>query len=283
MSSNYLWVLLLAYRRAAIPGLATWPGNCFLRCGVPHMDSGYYVAAAGLAAQTQALDVIANNLANLGTTGYRKQQAIFRSLMNSSIHSSPGAQPALSAAINNFGVLGGSRVDLSAGTLAETGNPLDVGFSGDGFFTIQQGAGTVYTRNGNFHVSRDGYLVTSDGSFVLGAEGKVTVPAGEVAISGDGTISVDGAIAGQLRLAGFQPGTVLTAAGGANLTTSAVPGVAAGAIRQRTLENSNASPVEGMIDLITAQRNAEMLSRALSALDGQLNQTAAQQLGRVTG
>ena len=87
------------------------------------MDSGYYAACAGLAAQTQALELVAHNLANLSTTGYRGEQTTFRSLLAG--EGAAGASP-MNAAINNFGVLSGSRLDLTSGSLAPTGNPLDM-------------------------------------------------------------------------------------------------------------------------------------------------------------
>ncbi len=244
------------------------------------MDSGYYSAAAGLAAQSQALELVAHNLANLSTTGYRGQQTTFRSLLAGS--GAVSANP-LNAAINNFGGLSGSRLDLTPGSLAPTGNPLDVGVAGSGFLTVQSAQGIVYTRDGSFHLTSAGQLVTSQGNAVLGAQGPVTLPNGKVAISSDGTISVDGAVVDQLKLAEFPPGTNLTAVG--NATYSAPQGSAVAAadssVRQGMLESSNVSPTEGVVQLITVQRNTEMLSRALSALDGQLNQIAVQDLPKV--
>jgi flagellar basal-body rod protein FlgF len=244
------------------------------------MDSGYYAAAAGLAAQSQALELVAHNLANLSTTGYRGQQTTFRSLLAGS--GAVSANP-LNAAINNFGGLSGSRLDLTPGSLAPTGNPLDVGVAGSGFFTVQSAQGIVYTRDGSFHLTSAGQLVTSQGSAVLGAQGPVTLPSGKVAISSDGTISVDGSVVDQLKLTEFPPGTNLTAVG--NATYSAPEGSAVVAadssVRQGMLESSNVSPTEGVVQLITVQRNTEMLSRALSALDGQLNQIAVQDLPKV--
>ena len=162
------------------------------------MDSGYYAACAGLAAQTQALDLVAHNLANLSTTGYRGQQTTFRSLLagKGAISGNP-----LNVAVNNFGVLSGSRLDLTSGSLVPTGNPLDVGVAGSGFFTVQSAQGILYTRDGSFHLTSAGQLVTSQGNAVLGAQGPVTLPNGKVAISSDGTISVDGAVVDQLKLA----------------------------------------------------------------------------------
>jgi flagellar basal-body rod protein FlgF len=244
------------------------------------MDSGYYAAAAGLAAQTQALELVAHNLANLSTTGYRGQQTTFRSLLTGA--GAVSVNP-LNVAINNFGVLSGSRLDLTSGSLAPTGSPLDVAIAGSGFLTVQSAQGVLYTRDGSLHLTSEGQLVTSQGNAVLGAQGPVTLPSGEVAISSDGTISVNGTVVDTLKLAEFPPGTNLTAVG--NATYSAPEGSAVAAadstVRQGMLEGSNVSPTEGVVQLITVQRNAEMLSRALSALDGQLNQVAVQDLPKV--
>jgi flagellar basal body rod protein FlgG len=245
------------------------------------MDSGYYALSAGLAAQTQALEVVAHNLANLATTGYRGQQTTFRSLIAG--HGAVSGS-LLNGAINNFGVLSGSRLDLTGGSIAPTGNPLDVAIAGRGFFSVQAAAGSVlYTRDGSFHVTATGQLVTSQGNAVLGEQGPVTLPNGAVAISSDGTISVDGTVVDKLKLAEFPAGTNLAAMG--NATYSAPVGSAGSAgdssVRQGMLEGSNVSPTESVVQLLTVQRNAEMLGRAFSAIDGQLNQIAVQDLPKV--
>lgn len=244
------------------------------------MDSGYYAACAGLAAQTDALELVAHNLANLSTTGYRAQKSTFRSLLAGSPVAS--ANP-LNATINNFGVLGGSRLDLASGNLTHTGNPLDLAMAGPGFFVVQSAQGLLYTRNGGFHVTPTGRLVTAEGDAVLGQQGPVTLPNGAVAVSGDGTVSVDGTVVEQLRIAEFAPDTSLQAVGNtlyAAPAGSALP-AASSSIRQGMLEDSNVSPVEGAVDLILIQRNAEMMQRALSIFDSQFNQTAVQDLPRV--
>ena len=244
------------------------------------MDSGYYAACAGLAAQTQSLELVAHNLANLSTTGYRGQQTTFRSLLtgNGAVSLNP-----LNVAINNFGVLSGSRLDLSSGSLAATGNPLDMAIAGSGFFTVQSSQGVAYTRDGSFHLNSAGQLVTSQGNTVLGEQGPVTLPAGNVAISSDGTISVDGVVVDKLKLAEFAPGTNLTAMGDATYSAPAGSALVAAesAVRQGVLEGSNVSATEAVVQMLTVQRNAEMLGRALSAFDSQLDQTAVQDLPKV--
>jgi flagellar basal-body rod protein FlgF len=252
------------------------------------MDSGYYAVSAGLAAQTQALELVAHNLANLATTGYRGQQTTFRALLaGRDLSGSGGLSTNLNRVVNNFGVLSGSRLDLTAGSVAPTGNPLDVAVAGSGFFVVQSGqgagAGLLYTRDGSFHLTSAGQLVTSQGNTVLGEQGPVTLPGGNVAISSDGTISVEGAVVDKLRLAEFPPGTNLTAVGNATYSAPAGSAVAAtdSSVSQGMLEGSNVSATEGVVQLITVQRNADMLARAFSALDGQLNQIAVQDLPKV--
>ena len=250
------------------------------------MDSGYYAACAGLKARTQALEMVANNLANLNTTGYRAHDASFRSLLAGNAANSVNP---LNRAINDFGVLSGSRVDLKAGNLESTGNVLDLAIEGNGFFAVQargtQGRGEVYyTRNGNFRVSSAGQLITSEGDPVLGEQGPISVPSGQVAIGADGTLSVDGAVAGKLRLAAFAPGASLIAVGhsyyaaGESALSAPEPGTA---VRQGMLESSNVNAVAASISLIAVQRQAEMLQRALSTFYSEFNHIAATDLPRV--
>src|SRR5215470_3634064 len=130
------------------------------------VDSGYYAACAGLRSQTQALEVVANDLANLNTSGYRGQQPTFRSLLAGGESANP-----LNRAINDFNITGGTRLDLSTGSLERTGNPLDLAIEGQGFFAVQTRAGILYTRNGAFQVSASGELVTGEGDPVLGEQG----------------------------------------------------------------------------------------------------------------
>ena len=244
------------------------------------MDSGYYAACAGFAAQSQALELVAQNLANLGTSGYRAEQATFRSLLAGS---GRVAGNLLNSAVNNFGVLEGSRVDRASGSLVATGNPLDLVIAGDGFFAVQSAQGVLYTRNGSFHIASNRQLVTAAGDPVLGQQGPIMVPDGSVSVSADGTISVAGAVVATVQIAEFARDTTLQAAGNALYAApanAALP-AASSSIRQGMLEQSNVNPVAGVVELIAVQRNAEMMARALSAFDSQLNQVAAQDLPRV--
>jgi flagellar basal-body rod protein FlgF/flagellar basal-body rod protein FlgG len=245
------------------------------------MDSGYYAACTALVSRTQALDTIANNLANASTVGYRAQHNIF-----SSVLAEAGTTPnsPLNQAINNYGILSGTTMDDSQGAMQKTGNSLDVAIQGEGYFAVQTPNGTMYTRNGSFQVSARGQLTTSAGDAVLGASGPITMPPGEVSISPDGTISSNGAVAGKLKLVQFKPGTTLTGAGESYYSAPPNTEIAAtgATINQGMLESSNVNPVSSMVELITAQRSAEMMQRALTMFSSEMDKTATQELPKVS-
>jgi len=243
------------------------------------VDSGYYAACAGLRAQTETLELIANNVANINTTGFRGLQPQFSSLL--AVASEQGG--VLSSAVNNFNVLEASRVDLAAGNLEPTGNPLDLGVEGKGFFVVQSGSGLLYTRNGSFQISADGRLTTGNGAPVLGEQGVITLPSGRVSVSGDGTISVDGAVVARLRLVEFAPGSSPEPAGNTYYTApdAAVQPAPDASVRQGMLESSNVNAVAAVTELISVQRRAEMLERALSLFHSNFNHVAASDLPRV--
>ncbi|HEY1271083.1 MAG TPA: flagellar basal-body rod protein FlgF [Terriglobales bacterium] len=244
------------------------------------MDSGYYAACAGLSAKTQALELVANNLANVNTTGYRAHEATFRSLLAGSLRT---VLNPLNRAINDFGATGGSRLDLSPGNMEQTGNPLDLAIEGKGFFVVQRRDQALYTRNGSFQVSAQGRLITAEGDPVLGEQGPVLVPSGKVSVGPDGTLSVDGSVAGKLRIVQFAPDAQLTAAGAAYYSADkdTPAAVSDSGVRQGMLEASNVSGVTAAVSLITVQRHAEMLQRALSAFHTEFNRIAAGELARV--
>src|SRR5580658_8950508 len=141
------------------------------------MDSGYYAAMTGLVARSQALDTAAANLANAPTPGYRAEREFFRSALLG-----PDALDSqLGRTVNNFGLLGGDRLDMDQGALTATGNPLDLAIEGEGFFQVETSSGLRYTRDGGFHRSANGQLATKSGDAVLSAAGKaIQLPPGDV-------------------------------------------------------------------------------------------------------
>jgi flagellar basal-body rod protein FlgF/flagellar basal-body rod protein FlgG len=246
------------------------------------MDSGLYAAATALVARTDALDTIANNMANSSTAGFRGRHTTF-----SSVLAGYGQQlnSHLNEATNDYGLLGGSHLDMTPGSLTKTGNELDLGIDGPGFLTVQTAGGPAYTRNGALQVSTQGQLVTASGDAVIGTGGIITIPKGStVTVSPDGTITANGAIAGKLKLVEFTP-TADPQSMGATCYTAKPNEVVASTssqVRQGMLEGSNVNPVSSVIELINAQRALEGMRHALTMIDTEIDKTAAQDLPRVT-
>ena len=245
------------------------------------MDSGYYAAMTGLLARTQAIDTASANLANAQTPGYRAEREYFRSI----ILGPDAADSQLGQAVNRFGLLGGDRLSMAQGPLQQTGNPLDLGIEGDGFFAIQSANGIRFTRDGSFHRSQTGALVTAADEPVLSsARQPISIPPGEVSVGTDGVVSVSGGAVASVGVFTFPPGTPLRAEGAnryvvpENLT--ATPSKDA-IIHQGSLESANEDVVQGSLDLIMMQRQAEMMQKALTVFHTEFNKTASEELPRV--
>jgi len=250
-----------------------------------NVDSGFYAAFTGLAAQTQALELAANNLANISTTGYKAQREFYKSLTASLGNTSPRPLSSLNQAINNYGVLGGATVDVQAGMLERTGNDLDVAMEGSGFFVIQTKAGLKYTRNGNFRVDTEGQVRTAWGDPVMDDQNRpLEIPSGPISISEDGTISSQGGVVGRFQTVDFAPGTALVPEGNSMYTAGKATATPAAdpRVRQGMLEASNMSPITGTIGLIMIQRQTQLLQQALSIIHNEFNKSAAEDLPHVS-
>jgi len=173
--------------------------------------------------------------------------------------------------------------DVTEGNLEHTGNDLDFAIQGSGFFAVKTASGDAFTRDGNFHVNRDGRLVTAAGDAVLGDSGPIQIVGAPVSVSPDGTISVNGVLAGKLKVVDFAPGTSLEALGQTYYTApanSAKPATQI-SIQQGSLESSNVNAVASAVQLVTVQRYAELMQRALYLFHSEMNQTATQELPKV--
>ncbi|HWB32385.1 MAG TPA: flagellar hook basal-body protein [Acidobacteriaceae bacterium] len=250
------------------------------------MDSGLYAAYTGLLARTQALDTAANNLANSGTPGFRAQRDYFSSVLTGIDTLTEPSQ--VGNAINDYGVLGGNRLDESQGTITATGNPLDLALNGPGFFAVQTPQGIQYTRDGGFMRSDSGTLQTQQGEPVLDPNGQpITIPTGSINVAPDGSISVttpDGsAIAGKVGVFTFPANATMSALGVNRFVppagVQATPGDSP--IQQGAIEGANLDTVHGTMQLILIQRQAEMMQKALSVFNNDFDKTAAEDLGRV--
>jgi flagellar basal-body rod protein FlgF/flagellar basal-body rod protein FlgG len=245
------------------------------------MDSGYYAAMTGLIARTQALDIAASNLANSQTPGYRSEQEYFRSVLLGP----DGQDSQLGRTVNNYGLLGGDKLNLGQGSLEQTGNALDLAVEGEGFFQIQTANGLRYTRDGGFHRAQNGQLVTAAGEPVLSTTGKpIPVPPGEVSVGVDGVLSVAGGTVATVGVFTFPSAAQLTPEGANRYI--APEGVAPvlskqASIHQRTLESANQGMIPGMLNLILIQREAEMMQKALTVFHTEFNKIATEDLPKV--
>ncbi len=253
------------------------------------MDASMWVAKTGLDAQQTRMNVISNNLANVNTTGFKRDRAVFEDLLYQNIRQAGGQTSATTQAPTGLMLGTGVRVvateKLNAqGNLVNSQNPLDVAISGEGHFQVTQPDGTTaYSRDGSFKVSSTGQLVTSSGAPVVPA---ITIPnnASTITIGRDGTVSVELNTGGQQVLGQLQVARFLNPAGlmavGQNLLketpASGAPQVqapgtnGAGSLMQGTLEASNVNVVEEMVNMIETQRAYEINSKAISAVDGML-------------
>lgn len=245
------------------------------------MDSGYYAAMTGLVARTQALDTAAANLANAQTPGYRAEREYFRSVLLGE----GAADSQLGQTVNNYGLLGGDRLSMAQGEIQQTGNPLDLAIQGQGFFAMRTAQGVRYTRDGSFHRAQNGQLETGAGEPVLSATGQpIDLPPGEISVGADGSISVAGGTVATVGVFTFPAGTNLTAEGANRYVAPA--GVKAAAakdasVRQGALESANQDAIQGSLDLVVMQREAEMMQRALTVFHTEFNKFATEDLPRV--
>jgi flagellar basal-body rod protein FlgG len=256
------------------------------------------IAATGMAAQQTNVETIANNLANMNTTGFKQQRAEFQDLLYQNIQT-PGAQTSDQGTYAPNGIQIGAGVRTAAiyrittqGDLQSTSNPYDVAIQGPGYFRIQQADGTdAYTRSGNFSLSPQGQLVTQDGLVV---QPGIAIPQNTISVTINAQGQVNATVAGntspqtvgQLELTRFPNEAGLNAIGGnlyletpaSGSPQAGVPGsIGYGTIQQGFLETSNVNSVDEITALITAQRAYEMNSKVISAADQMLQQTA--QLG----
>lgn len=253
-------------------------------------SSALHVARTGLEAQDTRMRVIAHNLANIGTTGFKRERANFATLAYQDVRVAGQQSSTETAYATGLNLGTGVRVQstsniLTQGTLATTGNPLDMALNGDGYFQVAlPGGGLGYTRAGNFSLSAEGQLVTAQGYAV---QPEITIPDGasSISVSTDGSISAilpgsgEASVIGQVSIAKFTNPGGLQAIGDNFLRETSASGAAQlgaageggrGQIRQGMLEASNVNVVEEMVDMIETQRAYEVNSKMISAVDEML-------------
>ncbi len=238
------------------------------------MDSLTSSAASGMRASLESLDMLANNLANTQTNGYKGDREFFDLYTSGEEMSNPLEMPNI---VNNW-------TDFSQGSMQATGNPLDFAIAGQGFFAVNGPSGTLYTRNGAFRLDAKGQLVTQDGYTLQQANGKPLQldPTQEVSVDPRGSVTQGGAQVAQLQVSSFANLTDLSKQGlnyfqyGGN---AADVKTAPGEVQQGRLEGSNVGSAESAVRLVTVMRQFEMLQKAVT-IGSDMNKQAIEDVAR---
>ena len=219
-------------------------------------------AARALAVWERRQEIASHNIANTETPGYKRQR-VFAELLD-------GVGPVASV-----------RDDMTAGVVRDTGRPLDLAVTGDGFLVVEAEGGELLRRGGSLSLDATGVLVDAGGRPVLGEEGLVVLPPGQVEIDAAGRVRVDGAEVARLRMERAAPEALERVEAGLwrAAVTEAVPGEER-TLRQGGLEDSNFDPLRGMVEMMEIQRGHAAVQKTITTLDGVLD-TAVNRIGRV--
>lgn len=254
------------------------------------MLDGFKSATQGMMAMSVKQDVIANNLANASTVGFRKEGLIISSFTDILDREVSGMEQASSETMSghqlqtNTDIQHRSATHLSQGALKETGSSFDLALddNGKGMFTIKTQRGIEFTRAGKFRLNNEGFLVTPDGSQLMGHNGPIKATGNEFKVSDSGVVSIDGKEVDRILVSVFEDAGDMKRAGSTafNAGTPRVRASSDFRIKQGFLEMSNVNALQEMVGLMQVMRNFEANQKALSANDQRL-QKAVSELGRV--
>lgn len=246
------------------------------------MIRGIYAGASGMVAEAMRTDVIANNLANVNTAGYKKDVTIMKDFSNQLITRINDGADAPAIGTVGIGVMVDEVVPIhSTGVMKSTGNDFDVAIDGKGFFTVETPQGVRYTRNGTFGKNIRGELITQDGYRVLGQNGPIRIRGSKMVINHNGQVFTDNRLVGKLQMVEFANQKQLTKEGASLFAAPLGQGrPATGGIRQGMLEMSNVNVVSEMVNLISNYRAYEINGKVIQSHD-QLIGKAANEVGKI--
>ncbi|MFI5304235.1 MAG: flagellar basal-body rod protein FlgF [Nitrospiria bacterium] len=239
-----------------------------------------YPVLSGALTQEINLEVIANNLANMNSNGFKKDFSVLSAydpLGSDQPGQNGGKEP-----LPYFGSLDGISTDFSPGAIKQTGSPLDVVVDGQNFFSVQTPGGIRYTQNGSFSLNSEGQIVTQSGYPVLGSSGTITLPPGKININNAGKVSVDGTEIDTLQVVQFSDLKKLMKTEGALFDASGqtpIPSTEM-SVQQGYIEGSNVNPVEEMVAMIRLTRLYEASQKVIQASDTMATR-ASNDLGKV--
>jgi len=242
-------------------------------------DTLYIAASAALDHQTR-LEVLANNLANVNTAGFKADDVAFQvEYYTQPQGEDPPADAETEVDLERFpsqddlpaAIILTGYTDFSGGPSRHTGNSLDVALEGNGFFSVNTPSGIQYTRQGSFTLDQDGRLVTSDGHLVMGEGGEITIEGQKVTIDEEGYINVDGNEIDRLAIVTFSDLKGLTKVGSSLFATTdsgQIPEPAEQAVvKQGFLENANVNAIRMMTDMIAEMRMVEAYQKIVQTAD----------------
>ncbi len=244
------------------------------------MSGGVIAAASGMRAQMDALDLLANNLSNLNTAGFKEQKSFFSVLNESMELSKSDAQDASAA---DRLVVARGALKMTDGTPLATQRDLDLAISGDGFLTVLAPQGTRYTRNGNLMINKKSQLATADGYPVLGENGPILVRAGKLNITEQGDVFLDGVRLDRLKIRTFDTPSLMVSEGTslfAPPNDQASPKVSNAVVRQGFLEQSNVNPVGAVVEMVGIMRRFEALQKTVGLMLNDLDAKSIEKLPR---
>ncbi len=247
------------------------------------MDALSISAASGMRARMESLDMLANNLANSSTGGYKVDHEFYSLYVSQDAADS--AEQGNGASPDTLPVVEKPWTDFSQGVLHVTDNPLDVALSGKGFLAVNGPSGVLYTRNGNLKLSAGGTLTTADGMAVRSRSGGTiqTVSSSPLNILRDGTVQQDGQTIGQLEVDSFNEPKELSKQGLNYFYTSDTttkPQVSTAEVYQGKLETSNVGSAESAVRLVSVMRQFEMLQKAMN-IGAEMNRLAVEEVAKV--
>lgn len=240
------------------------------------MNRGIYPVVAGAITQERQLELLAHNLGNIHTTGFKKDEAVFGTILAQSV-----GRPV--AGMDLFPQVATVRPDVSQGTLRHTGHDMDVGLEGEGFLVVDTPTGARHFRGGQLKINPNGELATQLGDPVLGKNGPIKIPAGVLNINRQGIVHVDKRQVGQLRIEKLVQSTVPVKAGDLYWEVPSAVKVVEDRttqVFQGSLEQANINPSLALINMIKVTRGYEQMQKAIQTMDemtGQIIQSARTQ------
>lgn len=243
------------------------------------MIRGLYTSASGMMAEMVRNDVTSNNMANVNTTGYKKDTALFKSFPELLIQrvndnkKTDVIKPPVIGAMGTGAIVDEVVTSHEQGQLRETTNPFDLAIFGDGYFVVQNPNGTFYTRNGSFTLDGQGYLVNSNGDYLMGENGPIRIgDTSNIRVDESGEVFEKGNRIDAIRLVTVQDKKQLEKMGDSLFAGGQAVNGITGKIKQNFIETSNVNVINEMVNMITIMRAYEANQKVITAHDQTLGQ-----------